>query len=354
MLTGSINSNQNKITGGTRVKALVLEKYGHAVLKDIPLGKVGPEDVKVRIAYCGIGSLDPYIITGEVALETPWRMGYQASGVIEELGKAATARGLKVGDRVALDQHSACCACYNCMHDRQNFCENLNNSFMDAMMAEYNILHQRQIWKLPDNISLEEATLTEVVGSSLPAIDLAPFKIGDSIMILGAGTCGLLILQLAKLQGGTNLTVVEPVEVKRQLALKFGADHVIDPKKQDVVAEAMKFSDGRGYDRVIEASGDSKMFPLCIEMLAKCGKIVLFSIYTEHPKLTYDVDKYFFKEASLHAVFGQSNLFPRAVDILPKLDLKSMLGPVFPLEKWQDAIEAHKTMQYARVLVKCT
>jgi threonine dehydrogenase-like Zn-dependent dehydrogenase len=136
--------------------------------------------------------------------------------------------------------------------------------------------------------------------------------------------------------------------------LKFGADYVIDPQKQNVVAEAMKLTDKRGFDRVIEASGDSKMFPLGIEMLAQCGKMVLFSIYPDHPQLNLDVDKIFFKEASIHAVFGQPNLFPRAVDILPKLDLKSMLGPVYPLERWKEAIEAHKTMEYARVLVKCT
>jgi 2-desacetyl-2-hydroxyethyl bacteriochlorophyllide A dehydrogenase len=337
------------------LKALLLEKYGEAVLRDIPLGEVGPEEIKVRIAYCGVGSLDPYIITGEIPLEPlPWHMGYQASGIIEEIGGKTNPRGLKVGDRVALDQHRFCGTCYNCMHDRQNFCEDTNNSFADAMMAEYIIAHQRQVWKIPDSISLEEATLTEVVGASLPAICLAPFKIGDSVMVMGAGTCGLIILQLAKLQGATKLTVVEPVESKRKLALKFGADNVIDPKKQNVVAEAIKLTDKRGFDRVIEASGDSKMFPLAIEMLAQCGKLVLFSIYPEHPKLELDIDKIFFKEASIHAVFGQPNLFPRAVDILPKLDLKPMLGPVYPLERWKDAIDAHKTMEYARVLVKCT
>jgi 2-desacetyl-2-hydroxyethyl bacteriochlorophyllide A dehydrogenase len=336
------------------LKALIVEKYGDAVLKDIPLRPVGHEEVKVRIAYCGVGSLDPYIITGEVALELPWHMGYQASGIIEEVDKGVSARGLKVGDRVALDQHRFCGACYNCMHDRQNFCENSNNSFMDGMMAEYNLLHQSQVWKIPDNISLEEATLTENVGAALPAIYLAPFKIGDSVIVVGAGTNGLIILQLAKLQGATKITVVEPVEAKRKLALKYGADYVIDPEKQDVVTEALRLTDRRGYDRVIEASGDSRMFPLSIDMLAHCGKIVLYSIYPEHPKLEIDFDKIFFKEASIHAVFGQPNLFPRAVDILPKLDLKSMLGPVYPLEKWKEAIEAHMTMQYARVLVKCT
>ncbi len=131
------------------MKAVIVEEYGRAVLKDVPLREVGPEDVKVRIAYCGIGGLDPYIITGEVPLELPWHLGYQASGVIMELGRDANARGLKAGDRVALDQHQFCGSCYNCMHDRQNLCENVINSFMDAMMAEYNVIHQKQAWKIP-------------------------------------------------------------------------------------------------------------------------------------------------------------------------------------------------------------
>jgi len=336
------------------LKAVIVEEYGHAVLKDIPLPEVGYEEIKVRIAYCGVGGLDPYIVSGEVPLELPWHLGYQASGIIEELDKNATARGLKVGDRVTLDQHEFCGSCYNCMHDRQNFCDNINNSFMDAMMAEYNIIQQRQVWKIPDSMSLEEATLVENIGAAMPAITLAPFRIGDSFMLLGAGTCGLLILQMAKLQGATKITVVEPVEAKRNLALKLGADYAIDPKNQDVAKEAMKITDNRGFDRIVEGSGDSAMFPLCIDMVAQCGKIVIFSIYIEHPTLKFDFDKIWFKEASIQGVFGQPNLFPRAVDIAPKLDLKSMLGPVYPLEQWQEAIDAHKTMEHARVLVKCT
>lgn len=339
------------------MKALIVEKYGDAILKDIPLRELGHEELKVRIAYCGVGGQDPLNIVGAVPLPfLPWHLGYQASGIIEEVDNTATARGLKVGDRVALDQYRFCGSCYNCMHDRQTFCENRDYpyGYLDSMMAEYIIVHQRQAWKIPDSVTLEEATLTENLGAALPAIDLAPFKIGDRVMVIGAGTCGLLILQLVKLQGGTKITVVEPVGAKRKLALKLGADYVIDPENQDVVREAMTITDDRGYDRVIEASGDAGMIPLTLEMLAQCGKIVLFGIYPGDPKLDLSMEKLWFKEAGIQAVFGQSNLFPRAVDILPKLDLKSMMGPVYPLERWREAFDAHKTMEHARVLIKCT
>jgi 2-desacetyl-2-hydroxyethyl bacteriochlorophyllide A dehydrogenase len=336
------------------MKAVIVEEYGHAVLKDIPLKEVGDEEIKVRIAYCGVGGCDPYIISGEMPLELPWHLGYQASGIIEEIGKNMAIRGLKVGDRVTLDQHTYCGSCYNCMHDRQHFCEDLNNSFMDAMMAEYIIAHPRQVWKIPDSMSLEEATLVENIGAGMPTLTLTPLQIGNSFMLLGAGTCGLLILQMAKLQGATKITVVEPVEAKRNLALKFGADYVIDPKNHGVVKEAMKITNNRGFDRIVEGSGDSSMFPPCMEMVGRGGKIVIFSIYMDHPTLMCDFEKIWFNEVTIQGVFGQPNLFPRAVDVAPKLDLKSMLGPVYPLEKWQEAIDAHMTMQHARVLVKCT
>jgi len=338
------------------LKAVIVEEIGKAVLKEMPLADPGFEEVKVRIAYCGVGAFDPFIITGELVLPLPWRLGYQASGIVEELGPGTLARGLKVGDRVALDQYRYCGSCYNCMHDRETFCERRDYpyGYLDQMMAEYITVHQRQAWKLPDFISLEEATLTENIGACLPAMDLALPKMGDSILVIGSGTCGSIIVQLAKLQGAKDLTVVEPVSFKRDLALKLGAKHVIDPKNQDWVAEALKISP-RGFDRIIEASGYSEMLPGCIDVVAQCGKIVLFGVYPDNPKLDYDVHKIWFKEASIHGVFGQSNLFPRAVDMLESLDLKSMMdGPTFPLEDFMKAIEAHKTGQYARVLVKCT
>ena len=337
------------------MKAVISAKRGEVALMEVPLREVGPEEVKVKIAYCGIGGADPFIVDGSIPLPLPWHMGYQGSGTIVEADKGATARGLKVGDRVALDQLRYCGACYECMHGHETFCSNRTfpHGYLDSMMAEYVVLHQRQVWKLPDGISLEEGSLTEVVGASMAAIDLAPFKIGESVLISGGGSCGLIILQLARLQGGTRLTLVEPIEAKRKLALKLGADHVIDPKSQDLVAEAMKITEKRGFDRVIEASGDPDAILPCIDMVAKCGRIVLFGIYPSHYKLTVDIDKLYFKEAGIQTVFGQSHLFPRAVDILPKLDLKSMLGPVYPLERFQEALEAHKTMQHAKVLVKC-
>jgi threonine dehydrogenase-like Zn-dependent dehydrogenase len=115
----------------------------------------------------------------------------------------------------------------------------------------------------------------------------------------------------------------------------------------------MKITGDRGFDRVIEASGDSRMIPLCIDMLARCGRIILFAIYPDHPDIVIPYDKLWFKEAGVQGVFGQSHMFPRAVNMLPRLNLRPYRGPAFPLDRFMDAFDAHRTNKYVRVLVKC-
>ena len=135
--------------------------------------------------------------------------------------------------------------------------------------------------------------------------------------------------------------------------MKLGADHVIDPKNQDVVAESMRITEDRGFDRVIEASGESEMIPYCIDMMARCWHILHFGIYPDHPTIHIEFDKLWFKEASIHGVFGQSHMFPRAVNMMPRLDLSYSRGPVYPLERFEEAFDAHNSGKYVRVLVEC-
>ncbi|UCD09112.1 MAG: zinc-binding dehydrogenase [Dehalococcoidales bacterium] len=335
------------------MKAVVVEELGKALLKEVPLREMGPEDIKIKIDLCAVGGADPYAVTGEIPFRLPYYVGYQASGTIVEMGKDANAMGLKVGDKVTLDQHRYCGSCYNCRHGRETFCRTPGYGYVDSLMAEYGMVHQRQVFKVPEGVEMEEATLTEVIGAALQPLELAPFNQGDRVMVIGAGSCGLTILQLCKLRGASKLTMVEPLEFKRKLALELGADYVLDPNTQDIVAEGMKITNDMGYDRVIEASGDSTMINPCIDLAARCGKILYFAIYPDHPDIIVPFDKLWFKELTIHGVFGQSHMFPRAVNMLPLLNLKPYRGPTFPIEDFMDAFDAHRTNKYVRVLVKC-
>ncbi len=337
------------------MKRLIRVKTGVLELEDVPAKIMGPEDIKVKVAYCAISGVDICIVDfGLTGMLSRWPMGCQGSGTIVEIGKDAAASGLKVGDRVALNQLRSCGACPECLAGHETFCSRgFPYGWMDSLMAEYAVYHRQQVYKLPDTINLIQGALTEVVAASLQGIDIAQIKMGNSVFISGGGSNGLMLLQLAKLQGGTRLTVVEPVEEKRKLALELGADYVIDPKNQDIVAEAMKITGNRGFDRIIEASGSTDAINPCFDIIGTCGKVVLFGTYPAGYELRFDIDKIYMKEASVQTVFGYSYMFPRAIDLLPKLDLDSLLGPVYPLKDYAQAFEAHRTGRYPKVLLEC-
>lgn len=337
------------------MKAILNTNLNEAALQDIPVPEMEPEDIKVKIAYCAVGTNDIYMIdTGLTDMPRPWPLGYQASGIVVEMGERATKRGVKIGDRVSLNQLRGCGACDHCLNGEIQFCSIEDRSFgwRDGLMREYVVYNQQQVNKLPDDIDLKEGALTETVAASMRGIELADIKIGNSTLILGGGTCGLVLLQLAKLQGGTRLTVVEPVASKRDLALKLGADHVIDPNNQDIVAESMKITGGKGFDRIIEASGEIEVIPPCFDVIGRCGKIILFGCYPYDYKLSFDIDKIYMKEASLQTSFGFNYMYPRSIEILSKLDMKSLVGPTYPVDKWEEAFIVQRTAQYPSVLIE--
>jgi len=337
------------------MKAILNTKIHEAALQEVPIKKLEPHEIKVKMAFCAVGHNDIYMIDlGLTAVPRPWPLGYQGSGTVVEIGKNATKRGLKVGDRVTLNQLRGCGACDDCLNGDIQFCslEDPNYGWLDGMMREYFVCDQQQVNKLPDEIGLAEGALTEIVAACIRGIELAETKIGNSVLILGGGTCGLVLLQLAKLQGGTKLTVIEPVASKRTLALKLGADYVIDPNQQDIVATSMKITNNKGYDRVIEASGNTDAIPPCFDVIGRCGKIILFGCYPYDYKLNFDIDKIYMKEASVQTSFGFNYMYPRATAILPKLDLKSLVGPAYPIDKWEEAFAAQRSAKYPSVFIK--
>ena len=337
------------------MKAIFNTKLHEAELQDVPIKEMEPEDIKVKMAYCAVGTNDIYMLdVGLTDMPRPWPLGYQGSGTVVEMGEKATKRGVKVGDRVSLNQLRGCGACDHCLNGEIQFCslEDPNFGWRDGLMREYVVYNQQQINKLPDDVGLKEGALTENVAASMRGIEHANIKIGNTTLIIGGGTCGLVLLQLAKMQGGTRLTVVEPVDSKRELALKLGADYVIDPNNEDIVAESMKITGGNGFDRIIEASGETSVLDPCFDVIGRCGKLILFGCYPYDFKLSFDIDKIYMKEATLQTSFGFNYKYPRAIEILSKLDMKSLVGPSYPVDKWEEAFAAQRTAQYPSVLIE--
>ena len=171
------------------------------------------------------------------------------------------------------------------------------------------------------------------------------------MIITGGGPIGLLILQVAIKAGAAKVLVSEPVAEKRALAKRFGADVTVDPMTEDLLAIANKFTDGRGFNVCIEATGITALARQLVMLSERCCNIVWAGVYPGNKDIELPIFYMYSKELSVHSVKLAPYSFPRALEILPKLDLKPMIT-VFPLADAVKAFEAHKKAKDIKIMLQ--
>ena len=329
------------------------EKKGKVEVLDVPIPSVGENDVKIKVAYCSICGSDPHSIEGIFGQPAPIGMGHEISGVVVELGPKATVNGLKVGDRVAGNFLCYCGTCYYCRNGQQQYCTNTFGHFSPGM-SEYVVWHENQVYKLPDGVSLRTGCMLEPLSIAVRVTDKANFKVGARVAIQGGGPIGLLNLQMMKKRAATCLTLIEPIAERRDLALRFGADYVIDPTTQDVVAECMKITNGLGYDCVVEASGFIPAAKIPIQIAANEATLMYISMFDntfEMPINNFDV--FHQRELTFTATRVAPYSFPRAVQMLEHMDLEPFTQKSFYIDEAVEAFEAHISGKYPKILINC-
>ena len=326
-------------------------KRGKVGVLDMPETPLGDEDVKVKVAYCAICGSDPHLVAGAFGWEPPFGLGHEMSGIIVELGKNATKKGLKIGDRVAGNFLAFCGTCYYCRNGQEQFCEYTRN---EPAMAEYVVWHESQIVKLPDNVSLKTGCLLEPVSVGVRIMDKTNMSMGKRVAISGGGPIGLICLQMLKMYGATMLTMIEPNAQRRALAKEYGADYVIDPINQNVELEGMKITNGLGYDVLIEVSGAPKAAEAAIKVMAKGGTILYVAMYPVDYEMPFNLYKYCYsREITISSSYVSPYAFPRAVQILERMNLEDFTQQVFDIDDGEEAFAAHLSGKYPKILIRC-
>jgi threonine dehydrogenase-like Zn-dependent dehydrogenase len=220
------------------MKAVVFKEFGMIEVQDVPEPEPASDQIKIKIAYAGICGSDPIILIcgleefphqegsiGWMQKPGPSRpgpkiMGHEASGTIVKIGKDVSG-DFKVGQRVAMNLRNPCGTCYYCLNGMQHFCERFSNH--PGAMAEFGVYHKEALFPLPDGVSLETGAFLEPASIAVHAVDQAHMKIGDTVLITGGGSIGLLIMQVAQKYGASKVLVSDPVAEKRKLAKQLGA-----------------------------------------------------------------------------------------------------------------------------------
>lgn len=326
---------------------------GRIGLVDFPEQPLGPEDVRIRVAYAAICGSDPHLAEGFFGTDVPIGLGHEISGVIEALGERATRNGLRIGDRVAGNFLRFCGTCRACQEGAQQFCDHIQE-YNRPGMAETVTWHESQVYRLPDHVSLRQGCLLEPVSVAVRIVDKTRIRVGDRVAICGGGPIGQLALQVIKRHGATSLTLIEPLAQRREMAVRHGAEFTIDPTSEDLQARAAEITDGRGFDVVIDASGSPRAVRGLLDIAGKGATVVYGAMYPEGFEMPLDLSSYLYlKELTLTGVFVSPYAFPRALQILPHLELDELTDSVFDLDDAPAAFEAHVSGRHPKVVIRC-
>jgi L-iditol 2-dehydrogenase len=329
------------------------ELRGRVEVIDFPEQDLGPHDVKIRVAYAAICGSDPHLAEGAFSWDVPQGLGHEISGVIEELGAEAHVNGLAVGDRVACNFLHFCGTCYWCRTGKQQFCTELAD-YQRPGMAEYVVWHESQVYKLPEEVSLLKGCLLEPVSVGVRMLDKLQPRVGQRALVCGGGPIGQIATQLLARAGATELTMVEPIAERRDLALGYGAVHVIDPTTEDLTARAMEITGGLGYDVVLDASGSTRAVGTLPDVTQRGGTLIYGAMYPNEFEMPFNIAQLcYFKELTISGLFVSPYAFPRALQLLPSLDLDAFTQAVYPLERASEAFDVHLSGAHPKVVIAC-
>ena len=337
-----------------RMKALVMHAPGDYRLEEVPVPRAGEEEIVIKVEACGVCAGDlkayhgaPSFWGGEGSpsyIKAPCIPGHEFLGTVAELGP--NVRGnFKIGDRVISEQIVPCWECKFCKtgrhwmcqkHDVYGFQDNVNGGMAEYMKFPKGSLN----YKIPRDIPLEKAVLVEPYACSKHCVDRANIGNEDLVVLSGAGTLGLGMVGAIKLRNPKTLIVLDMKDDRLELALKFGADIVMNPAKENVVAKILEMTDGYGCDVYIEATGHPKSVQQGLEAIRKMGTFVEFSVFKDLATADWSIisDR---KELNLYGAHLSPYCYEPVIEWIGngKLPTEGVVTHKFSLENWREAFD---------------
>jgi L-iditol 2-dehydrogenase len=242
----------------------------------------GEGEVLLSIARVGICGSDLHAYHGRHPyIQLPVVPGHEFSGTIVELGKGVD--HLQVGQRVTVEPSLVCGKCYNCTHGHYNICSNLKviGCQTNGAFGEFLAVPASKVLVLPDELTWEQAALVEPLAVGVHAARMGKVQTGDRVLIFGAGTIGLMVLQAAKVMGAGKVMVSDLFQERLDLAEELGADYAVNPRTQDLENEIKDKFGAEGVDVIIECVGISATMKEAIRLARKGTRIVVAGVFEE-------------------------------------------------------------------------
>ena len=339
----------------TTMRAAVYRGINDVRVETVPVPKVGPGEVLIKVASCGICGTDlKKIHTGSHS--APRIFGHETAGTIAAIGEgvAELPQGFAVGDRVMVFHHVPCGDCYYCRKRTYAQCpvykpagvtagfEPSGGGFAEYVLAMDWIVRDGGLIRIPDGIPFEQAAFVEPVNTVLKGIKSLNIQPDETVLVIGQGPIGILHATLA-LKTGAQVLTSDLYPERHAIAAEFGLRHPIHAGTEDVAARAKAATEGRGADTVILAVGGNALIKTAMEAVRMGGKVLLFA-QTQHGEAIFDPADVCMDEKTLLGSYSSSFDIEREVEELVfggyrnGFDLTRLISHRFPLESAVEAI----------------
>jgi L-iditol 2-dehydrogenase len=343
------------------MKAAVYLDKDKMEIQEVPTPSLDADSVLVKVEACAVCGSDIRIFHhGNSRVKPPQILGHEAAGEVVELG--ANVKRFKKGDRVAIGADVPCGECSFCEAGIGNNCRinyamgyQFAGSFAEYVLLNKTVVNFGPVHTIPDSMGWDEAALAEPLACVLNAVEFTNIRLGDTVVIIGAGPIGCMIIPIAYMSGASKVIVVQRSRPRMEVAKKFNAGVYICSSEEDPIKRVLEETGGLGADVIFTANPSPQSHADALKMAKNRARINLFGGLAAGSTVTLDTNIIHYKEL---IVLGAHGSLPRhhrqAIDLIAagRPDIKPYISHHFSLDKIKEAFEAAEGHQGMRVVVQ--
>jgi threonine 3-dehydrogenase len=338
------------------MRALVKSKREPGLwMEDIPEPQVGHNDVRIRIHKTAICGTDVHIWNWDAwsqkTIPVPMAVGHEYVGVIEAVGSEV--RGYQVGDRVSGEGHIVCGHCRNCRAGKRHLCPNTVGVGVNrpGCFAEYLVIPARNVFKLPDEIPDEVASIFDPYGNATHTA-LSFDMVGEDVLITGAGPIGALAVAICKHVGARHVVITDVNEYRLDLARKMGATRAVNTTHTDLHEVRRELGMTEGFDVGLEMSGNGGAFRAMLDNMVNGGRVAMLGIFSD--EVPIDWGHVIFKGLHIKGIYGREMFetwYKMAAMLKSGLDISPVITHRFSVEDFREAFDIMRSGRSGKVIL---
>ncbi len=330
------------------MKSVRLHGVGDLQIHDEPVPVAGEGQKLIRVKAVGVCGSDLHWFTeagiGDAQLKHPLVLGHEFAGETED------------GQRVAIEPALSCGHCEFCLHGNPNLCSSLvfaGHNLQDGALRECMAWKEKNLFPIPESLTYADGAMLEPLGVAIHSVDLGKLKAGMTIGVLGCGPIGLLIIQVARLMGATNIIATDLLPHRVDAAKSLGAHHAFLAGSNSELSKIRAAAHGRDLDVVFEAAGEQEAVDTAFEAVLPGGRVILVGIPADD-RTSFNAATARRKGLTIKMVRRMKHTYPRAIDLVSKglVDVESLVTHRFPLDQTAEAFRVAARREGLKVMIE--